>query len=59
MSYSRLSKLQLPTFDGNSLQWQIFWDSFLRSSGPQRLFDRSVEIQLSVYSTTRGCIPCY
>ena len=28
MSYSRLPKLHLPTFDGNPLQWQTFWDSF-------------------------------
>ena len=28
MSYSRLPKLHLPTFDGNPLQWQTFWASF-------------------------------
>ena len=28
MNYSRLPKLHLPTFDGNPLQWQTFWDSF-------------------------------
>lgn len=28
MNYSRLPKLSLPTFDGNPLQWQTFWDSF-------------------------------
>jgi len=27
-SYSRLPKLALPTFNGNPLQWQTFWDSF-------------------------------
>lgn len=27
-SYSRLPKLTLPTFSGNSLEWQTFWDSF-------------------------------
>ncbi|XP_053406494.1 uncharacterized protein LOC128559265 [Mercenaria mercenaria] len=26
--YHRLPKLSLPTFDGNILQWQSFWDSF-------------------------------
>ena len=26
--YSRLPKLTLPTFNGNPLQWQTFWDSF-------------------------------
>lgn len=25
---SRLSKLALPTFDGNPLNWQSFWDSY-------------------------------
>ena len=28
MNYSWLPKLSLPTFDGNPLEWQIFWDSF-------------------------------
>ena len=28
MNYSRLPKLSLPTFDGNPLEWQTFWDSF-------------------------------
>ena len=28
VNYSRLPKLHLPTFDGNPLQWQNFWDSF-------------------------------
>ena len=27
-STSRLPKLSLPTFNGNSLHWQTFWDSF-------------------------------
>ena len=27
-SVSRLPKLSLPTFSGDSLQWQTFWDSF-------------------------------
>ena len=27
-NYSRLPKLVLPTFSGESLQWQTFWDSF-------------------------------
>ena len=27
-SYSRLPKLALPTFSGNPLEWQTFWDSF-------------------------------
>ena len=27
-SMSRLPKLALPTFDGNPLSWQSFWDSF-------------------------------
>lgn len=27
-SQSRLPKLSLPTFNGNPLQWQTFWDSF-------------------------------
>lgn len=27
-SMSRLPKLALPTFDGNPLNWQTFWDSF-------------------------------
>ncbi|XP_065918727.1 uncharacterized protein [Dysidea avara] len=27
-TYTRLPKLPLPTFDGNPLQWQTFWDSF-------------------------------
>ena len=27
-NYSRLPKLVLPTFNGNPLQWQTFWDSF-------------------------------
>lgn len=28
MNYSRLPKLDLPTFDGNPLQWQTYWESF-------------------------------
>ena len=27
-NYSRLPKLALPTFNGDPLQWQTFWDSF-------------------------------
>ena len=27
-AHSRLPKLTLPTFNGNPLQWQTFWDSF-------------------------------
>ena len=27
-TYTRLPKLPLPTFDGNPLEWQSFWDSF-------------------------------
>ena len=27
-SISRLPKLSLPTFSGDSIQWQTFWDSF-------------------------------
>ena len=27
-THSRLAKLTLPTFNGNPLQWQTFWDSF-------------------------------
>ena len=27
-TYTRLPKLPLPTFDGNPLHWQTFWDSF-------------------------------
>ena len=27
-TYTRLPKLPLPTFDGNPLHWQMFWDSF-------------------------------
>ncbi len=27
-STSRLPKLSFPTFNGNSLHWQTFWDSF-------------------------------
>ena len=27
-THSRLPKLTLPTFNGNPLQWQTFWDSF-------------------------------
>ena len=27
-TYTRLPKLPLPTFDGQALQWQSFWDSF-------------------------------
>ena len=27
-TYTRLPKLLLPTFDGQALQWQSFWDSF-------------------------------
>ena len=26
--YHRLPKLSLPTFNGDILQWQTFWDSF-------------------------------
>ncbi|XP_065918799.1 uncharacterized protein [Dysidea avara] len=28
LTFSRLPKLTLPTFNGNPLQWQPFWDSF-------------------------------
>ena len=28
-THSRLPKLTLPTFNGNPLQWQTFWDSFI------------------------------
>ncbi|XP_033745622.1 uncharacterized protein LOC117331136 [Pecten maximus] len=29
--YHKLPKLSLPTFDGNLLNWQSFWDSFFRA----------------------------
>ncbi|XP_065894407.1 uncharacterized protein [Dysidea avara] len=28
IGHTRLPKLSLPTFDGNPLEWQTFWDSF-------------------------------
>jgi len=28
LTFSRLPKLTLPTFNGSPLEWQIFWDSF-------------------------------
>jgi len=34
-SHCRLPKLALPTFSGNPLQWQTFWDSFPAAIGLQ------------------------
>ena len=58
--YSRLPKLTLPTFNGNPLQWQTFWDSFTAAvdSNPtlsqvQKLNYRRAQLQGD------ACSPCH
>ena len=53
-NYSRLPKLVLPTFSGNPLQWQTFWDSFATAvdNNPHLRVYRNLTIYAHKYKGT-------